>query len=135
MRLKVHMIWWEKRMGIMIQSILCGWWCDGRCCCWEWRWMWNRGNNVMFVLVVQPELDGRVQSMMGWHSPPHLGSTYGNLFRIRMIWWNNITWRIWKCKMRHTWWKASPTRGIEPRSPAWQAGILATILCRTLKFL
>ena len=25
----------------------------------------------------------------------------------------------------------SPTRGIEPRSPAWQAGILATILCRT----
>ena len=25
---------------------------------------------------------------------------------------------------------STPTRGIEPRSPAWQAGILATILCR-----
>ena len=26
----------------------------------------------------------------------------------------------------------TPTRGIEPRSPAWQAGILATILCRKI---
>jgi hypothetical protein len=30
-------------------------------------------------------------------------------------------------------WAWAPRRGIEPRSPAWQAGILATILSRKLK--
>ena len=36
----------------------------------------------------------------------------------------NLTFQQKKCK------RTSPRRGIEPRSPAWQAGILTTILTR-----
>ena len=49
----------------------------------------------------------------------------------------NINSRHEEYQKRALWWESNPSsakraprRGIEPRSPAWQAGILATILSR-----
>ena len=63
---------------------------------------------------------------------PHSEQTWAFIFNLFLN--KHLTWNTNYCnnrrKIRREK-KKTPRRGIEPRSPAWQAGILTTILPRT----